>query len=458
MPTSTSAYSEEISITPEVGSPDLSTSELDLLFPSPSVSSPITLLSEQLSPPSPTSITSTPPSPRMSFSMRTPAMMPSSRAKEAPRTFTGKYEDVRRFIDRYNNLCSAYNVPEPDKCKRILDYCARKVIHLIEGLQSYADRNWSQLEADLLRYYDADLRETRYVARNLRSLAKKWRNQEIRTLTKWKKYECKFITIGGWLKQKGKISDSLTAEYFWKGINKRLKEKIENRLLNGPNPPSLKVPFPMDEVIAVVEKLFERDRFDYNLADSDTEEEDSEDDDSDSGSESDTESEEEDKDKSSSRKHKQKKYRSSRKSSDTESEDDDEPVKAKHKSRKVAEKPATPKEVKKSPPPKEAHQDDVEILIKQMGRLSIDDPKYGLLYYKAIKLDKMAVQCIAPPRFSGPCHIQSEGIHSPTQYGHSFSSTTYGQRSFRLPPPHEVLWVWTTRSWIAKLQSPAGND
>src|SRR6516164_10640612 len=34
-------------------------------------------------------------------------------------------------------------------------------------------------------------------------------------------------------------------------------------------PPSVKEPFPMNDVIEVVEQYFERNKFDYNLADSD---------------------------------------------------------------------------------------------------------------------------------------------------------------------------------------------
>jgi hypothetical protein len=39
----------------------------------------------------------------------------------------------------------------------------------------------------------------------------------------------------------------------------------------------------------------------------------------------------------------------------------------------------------------------VELLIRQLGKLSLDDPKYGLLYYRAIKLDTAVAQCVPPP-------------------------------------------------------------
>jgi hypothetical protein len=88
-------------------------------------------------------------------------MMPSPRAKEAPPKFTGKYEDVKHFIKHYKSLCAIYNVDEDaERCERILDYCSHKVIRLIEALKSYTEKSWADLESDLLRYYDADRKET----------------------------------------------------------------------------------------------------------------------------------------------------------------------------------------------------------------------------------------------------------------------------------------------------------
>jgi hypothetical protein len=126
----------------------------------------------------------------MQINHRTPAMMPSPRAKEAPAKFTGKYEDVKRFIKRYNNLCLAYNVDnDSDKCERVLDYCSCKVIRLIESLTSYTTKNWTALEKDLLHYYDADRKETHYIIRDLTQFTQEWKHRSVRTLTKWKIYE-----------------------------------------------------------------------------------------------------------------------------------------------------------------------------------------------------------------------------------------------------------------------------
>jgi hypothetical protein len=149
------------------------------------------------------------PATAMQINTQTPAMMPSPWAKEAPPKFTGKYEDVKHLIKRYKSLCAIYNVDEDaERCECILDYCSYKVIHLIEALKSYTEKSWADLESDLLRYYDADWKETRYIICDLTQLTQDWKHRSIKTLTRWKSYEHKFITIGGWLFAKKKISDS----------------------------------------------------------------------------------------------------------------------------------------------------------------------------------------------------------------------------------------------------------
>jgi hypothetical protein len=152
----------------------------------------------------------------------------------------------------------------------------------------------------------------------------------------------------------------------------------------------------MGDVIKVVEKLFERNRFDYNLADSDSDLPEGNDDSSTSGDESDSEAEDEDHIRST--KHSKKKKHNSWYSSNSDSEPE-APAQPAHKALKTTSKATILKEVssKKQATDKHSGQDDVEQLIKQLGKLSLDDPKYGLLYYRAIKMDTAVAQCIPPP-------------------------------------------------------------
>ena len=198
-------------------------------------------------------------------------MMPLLGQRGAPAKFRGHYAEVKRFTRHFNQLCAAYGVTESkDKCNRIIDYCSTRVVKLIEALTSYQTDDWTQLEEDLHNYYDAALKDTRYVVRDLYNLTQSWKHKTIKTLTKWKQYQRKFTTIAGWLETKSKITKAEKASYFWHGINKPLKQVIEVRLITGANPLPVTEPFPIENVCQVVKTLFERNRFDKNLADSDS--------------------------------------------------------------------------------------------------------------------------------------------------------------------------------------------
>src|SRR5215469_16107771 len=84
-------------------------------------------------------------------------LMPLLGQKGAPSKFTGRSSKVRRFLKHFNSLCNAYSVTtDADKCNKIVDYCSDSVNRVIESLDNFKADNWSELEKDLLNYFDAD--------------------------------------------------------------------------------------------------------------------------------------------------------------------------------------------------------------------------------------------------------------------------------------------------------------
>ncbi|RDB18911.1 hypothetical protein Hypma_014437 [Hypsizygus marmoreus] len=248
--------------------------------------------------------------------------------------------------------------------------------------------------------------------RDLMELVNKWKHRPILSLTKWKMYERKFITIGGWLHAKNKITQEDQAGFFWHGINRTLQEKVENRILAQTPTLSLTKAFPMENVIEVVEKMFERNRFDFNLAESDSDlpgyDTDSEES-SDDGNQSDNE--EDTKDKSHLRTHKRIciKKKVHYESSDSDSEEEIL-VKLPRKTRKASSKAL--RSSKKLEAEKVLEEADVEQLIQQLSEMSLDDPKYGLLYYKALKLDNIVEKCVSPPIVRSQIELNNNRSHT----------------------------------------------
>ncbi len=87
-------------------------------------------------------------------------MMPLLGARSAPAKFKGKYDSVKKFIRQYKQMCAVYNVPDAEKCQRLVDYCSSRVTRFIEALDSFVDEDWAQLESDILTYYNAELNES----------------------------------------------------------------------------------------------------------------------------------------------------------------------------------------------------------------------------------------------------------------------------------------------------------
>jgi len=302
-------------------------------------------------------------------------------------------------------------------------------------LPSYISKSWSALEADLLQYYDAERSESRFILRDLKQLLQKWKQRKIENRPAFKKYLRQYKKIAGFLVHKSKISDNDEAGYFWQGLPKTLRERIEIRILAEDPEISVLKPFPMKTVERIAFKILEPNRFEYILAESDIElpDTDSDLDDSsdDEGYMSDSEAEKSKKHKKQVRKllvkkrpkktvtmrvpdpdsddddkfpprlrksHKEKLTKKKRKpeplSSDSESDsEDDEPTQHISRTRKDLKHTQVPKQDKV----KSLKQDEIEDLISQLSDMAVDDPKYGLLYYKALKLDSTVEKCVEPP-------------------------------------------------------------
>jgi hypothetical protein len=337
---------------------------------------------------------------------RTPDMMPLPPHKSAPFKFRGNHDKVKNFLKQYIRLANAYNCSDADKCEQIIYFCSRKVVKLIEALKSYQDKKWPELENDLTNYYDGARKETRYLRAHLENLVHRWKHRPIKSLTEWKKYERKFITIAGWLSSKGKINEEDTSTFFWKGINKKLRDRIESRMISAAGSTIIDItkPFKMTEVITKAESIFARNRFDVELESSEEETSDS-DSDSDSQSESSTDedydsdqdSEDSDNEKQSKRKAKAKRrFRNNKKKHDAQNEE------VKEFRKKIGRKPDVKKTKRTLTKRVEKPRDEIEELIQQMSELSIEDRDYGMIYFKALSLDPNIAKCFPAPLINLP--------------------------------------------------------
>ncbi|PBK58188.1 hypothetical protein ARMSODRAFT_839926, partial [Armillaria solidipes] len=310
--------------------------------------------------------------------------MPLLGARSAPAKFAGKYDTVKKFIRQYKQMCAVYNVPDGEKCQRIIDYCSTRVTRFIEALDSFVDEDWAQLESDILTYYDAELNESRYLVSDLDKLVDRWRGKGIYNLRRFKEYEVEFLTIANWLLHKGKVTQAEQHTKFWYGLNGNLREIVEARYMTSHPRYDPRNVIPRDDVAKIIYAMFTRDRFDADLSARKTKDRrakrtskhDSSDE---SGDESDKESDEEDARK--------KRRNRKQKEKDTHWKDKlEEKGKAKAKGRAV-----------KEDTPEVEIVDEVEELVGKLSRMKVSDTEYAQVYYRALKKDSTIADIIAPP-------------------------------------------------------------
>ncbi|KIN96989.1 hypothetical protein M404DRAFT_161707, partial [Pisolithus tinctorius Marx 270] len=275
--------------------------------------------------------------------------MPLLGMKSAPELFQGDHTHVCSFLDHYECLCAYHNVTsDQEMVESILQYCNARVREIIEGMAHYYTPDWANLKADLLKYFDADLSDERFFERHLKSFALESRMQPIMTLQDFRAYNCGFICIGGWLKNKGRILVDEYNRYFWAGLSPVFCGLVETRLRT--KDPNLDISS-YDDVCQSAEEVLHHNHFDADDLD----------------------------------------FlgpcaapapqAQPNASHCSDGRDDSvRPLLPSHEARRNLEN------LEKEGPT--AHkQDEVETLIKSLSHMSLNDPDYSLLYYRAIKMD-----------------------------------------------------------------------
>jgi len=302
--------------------------------------------------------------------------MPIPGTKLAPEKFRGDFHKVKEFVQHYERLCIQNNVTlDKEKCETLLRYCSKREKQTIKNIPSFNTGNWSKLRSDVLKLYDADLDTKRYKVKDIRSFSRRQKAKTIKDLATWKKYCRKFLRIAGSLLNGAKISDKEYATYFWQGIPKALKVRIENRILTRNPVRDLSEPFSIGEIDTAAEAILQRDRFDTALDDSESDEGGS------SGEESDSEG-------------------SGTSSSDSDSEYEKKRKRSRGKDKSSRKRSSDYLAVKQETPKKRVvngSRKEVEGLIRQMSLLTQDDPNYGLAYYRAMKLDADVSKVVSEP-------------------------------------------------------------
>jgi hypothetical protein len=265
---------------------------------------------------------------------------------------------------------------EEEKVEAILPYCSTKVQDFIRTTPAFITPDWAALKEHMMEYYDAERANCKYTPNDIWNFNRVWNHKSITNMTQWKKYYREFSTKAGALLARKEITEKDFRTFFWLGLPENVRSALEPKLqAQNPNYDA-SVPYTIEEICAVADNYFKHNKFTEMVFNplkyqrDDDNDSDSEDDDSDSDSDSDYNSK------------KWKKYRT------------------KKKTKKPLRKP---KEKDKATYHYQGTEQEIEGMIQQLNTMSLQDPKYGHLYYKVMKLDTtgLAQKCVykEPPHF-----------------------------------------------------------
>src|ERR1700742_2372985 len=175
--------------------------------------------------------------------------LPLKGAKNAPKTFKGKYEKVHTFFREVETACASLGINDPaDQCIAVVRYCSQSVNNVIEGLAEYRKKDYNGLKSKLTFIYDAERSEVKYRIADIYPLVTKWSKTKIGDLATFKNYYKEFQKIVGWLHVRGKLSDDDFKLWFWAGLPKRAQRQLEGRMrIEDPNLDDTQ-PFDVDKV------------------------------------------------------------------------------------------------------------------------------------------------------------------------------------------------------------------
>jgi hypothetical protein len=318
-------------------------------------------------------------------------------------------------------------ITHKDRCETITRYCGRREKETIKNIPSYSAPDWTRLREDILKVYDADRDTKRYTMRDVMIFARRKQRRRIPDLAAWKKYVRSFLRVAGSLLNNNKLTQDEHATYFWKGIPRIMRIRLENRLLAAKPDRNLSTPFTVNEINLAAEALLQRDRFDGAIDDSEDEMEESVREEWSSDSESsDSDSEDEARYKKKATKRRERPERNKRSNDSDEEEDRKKKIKSDSPKRKVTSGRA-----------------EVEGLIRQLNSMSNDDPGYGLAYYRAVKLDSDVDKVVRAPSFKAT----SASVSQP--YGRA----TYGRTSYP-PASRPPVRAYQTQPAVPPISQP----
>ncbi|KIJ26308.1 hypothetical protein M422DRAFT_192430, partial [Sphaerobolus stellatus SS14] len=227
-------------------------------------------------------------------SLKTKYDFPVPGSRKAPK-FKGHYSQLDDFFEQFETLATSCNLTDEDKFKFLPKYVSSNIRETIEGMKEFKEKkDWNGLVSIFKELYNYDKVAKKFREKDLSQFVKEYKEKSMKNLEKFNKYQRKFTRIAGWLLSKKKITEEESRKYFWKGLPKSTRSKLESRMLQVDQNLDRSTPYSMEKIIAAAKHVFDTSKFyDDDSSESDSDSDSSDGSDSESGSEDEDEDEDE---------------------------------------------------------------------------------------------------------------------------------------------------------------------
>ncbi|TRM61672.1 hypothetical protein BD626DRAFT_598710 [Schizophyllum amplum] len=286
--------------------------------------------------------------------------LPPPGARNAPKTFHGRFDEVEGFLNHYEKLIQICNLSTGrERCQNLLPYCVPGVADFIRVSDSYLKSDWEGLKREISKWFNAEVARKRYKPIHVAAYVQKHRQEPLYNLTKWNKYYVGFKKRSGRLVSEKLMTRAKEAWYFRHGIHEDLWSKIQATLasLNPLHDPG--IPYSIEDICAAADVRLKRENFDDMQEDADRFGIVHEEMPSDSDDDTDDESETDDSDREYRRRRKEKRRKAEKR-------------RRTHKDKEGSKRRDKP----------EGSPEEVSTIVRQLNRLRPDDNAYPVIVFR----------------------------------------------------------------------------
>ncbi len=159
--------------------------------------------------------------------------MPGPRSEDAPHFLSDSINELDDFLFKFEELAKTHKVTGGDcvhAALRYADHESKQLWRTADGYDTDVSKcNWDKFKKELTDNFYAS-RKRKYTLRELQDITRKWRRRGFRSEADLDKYHRQFTPILGALKKKSIVSDTEVKHAFWKGFDRRLQQRLEDRI------------------------------------------------------------------------------------------------------------------------------------------------------------------------------------------------------------------------------------